>query len=154
MRADGPAAGAPLRFLARADVAGPRGAPNRMGPFMQEQDRERPPVAPAASRRPGVRTGLPWRYRLAVLSRTGAAAGGGYVLAAVAAGSLGVLFAAGGMPRVQAVMAGTLLSFLVQVCAVLWAFGCASAARAWAGIAVPTVALALLGTVVSPGGAA
>lgn len=93
---------------------------------------------------------LPLPYRLAVLSRLLAAVAGGYALAAATAAAVGLLLAWHGTPRVHAVMAGTLLSFIVQACAALWVFGCASAWRAWVGLAVPTAALALLAWLLAP----
>lgn len=85
------------------------------------------------------------RYRLGVASRVVAAAGGGYVLAAVATGLLAVVLP---MPRAEAVMTATLLSFSLYACAVLWVFAAGSALCAWIGVAVPSavlgVALAVL----------
>lgn len=81
------------------------------------------------------------RYRWAVASRALAAAGGGYVLAASAAGALGLAFMRSGMARPDAVLASTMLSFVLYACAALWAFGCATAWRAWAGIGAPALVL-------------
>lgn len=84
------------------------------------------------------------RYRCAVASRALAAIGGGYALSAACAAGTGLLFARWGMVRSEAVMAATLLAFLVHGIAALWAFGCASAQRAWLGIGIPAAALGAL----------
>lgn len=55
------------------------------------------------------------------------------------------------MPTSQAVLAGMLLSFLVYAGAVIWVFMARSAARAWAGLAVAAVPLALAAWSVSAG---
>jgi hypothetical protein len=83
------------------------------------------------------------RYRWAVASRTLAAVFGGYVLSAAFAGALSLALPLAGVPRAEAVLWATLLAFLVHATAALWAFGCASAWRAWAGIGGPTVLCAL-----------
>lgn len=83
------------------------------------------------------------RYRWAVASRALAAVGGGYALAAACAAGGGRLLAQAGMPGVDAVLTATLAAFTVQALAALWAFGCASAWRAWLGIGIPAVLLAL-----------
>lgn len=82
-----------------------------------------------------------------IASRVGAAAFGGYALAAAVAGFLALALP---MPRAEAVMTGTMVSFAVYVGAVLWVFAASSAGRAWLGLAVPTaffggIALLLLG---------
>ena len=81
------------------------------------------------------------RYRLAVLSRTLAAVGGGYVLT-----TLATMVAARFLPmgRADAVMTATMLSFAVFTCAVIWVCAARSAWRAWCGLALPALALALL----------
>lgn len=43
------------------------------------------------------------------------------------------------MPRVDAVITASVLSFLIYSAAVIWAFACATTARAWAGIAIPAL---------------
>ncbi|RXR07549.1 DUF3649 domain-containing protein [Pseudoxanthomonas composti] len=79
----------------------------------------------------------PW---LGVLSRTLASILGGYALAA----SVNVFLSlALPMQRSQAVLTSMLLAILACACAPLWAFATRSAARAWIGIAVPTLLLAL-----------
>lgn len=85
------------------------------------------------------------RYRWAVCSRTVAAFAGGYVLSAAFAAALGLVCVQWwGMARADAVTLSTMLSFVVFAVAVLWAFACANARRAWVGIAVPSVVLGLL----------
>lgn len=94
------------------------------------------------------------RYRWGVASRALAATGGGYALAALGAGALGLAFARGGMARPDAVMAGTLLAFVIHACAALWAFGCATAWRAWLGIALPAAFFGALIGLLQTGAAA
>src|SRR5450830_1598292 len=80
------------------------------------------------------------RYCLDVTSRILAAIVGGYALSAVTTALLAVVLP---MPRVEAVITATLLSFVVFCCAVLWVFAARNAWRAWAGLAVPGVLLGL-----------
>ncbi|EJL85094.1 Protein of unknown function (DUF3649) [Herbaspirillum sp. CF444] len=80
------------------------------------------------------------RYRLDVAARVLAAIVGGYALAAAAAALLAVLLP---MPRAEAVIAATLLSFIVFCCAVLWVFAARTAWRAWAGLVLPGALLGL-----------
>lgn len=81
-----------------------------------------------------------WRYRLAVASRTGAAVGGGYALAAAlaAAGSLAL---AQCMPRVEAVLSATMFAWVAYVFAAGWAFYARTAWGAWGGTLLPALAL-------------
>lgn len=83
-------------------------------------------------------TSTSWRYRGAVLSRSVAAIGGGYVLTSIAIALIAVALP---LPRADAVTIATLLSFVVYACAILWVFATASALRAWAGIAGATALL-------------
>ncbi|MBV8624288.1 MAG: DUF3649 domain-containing protein [Herbaspirillum sp.] len=87
--------------------------------------------------------------RLAVLSRIVAAVAGGYVLT-----SLCTIVAARYLPmgRADAVMTATMSSFAIFTCAVIWVFAARSAWRAWAGLAVPALLLALLLALVAWGG--
>lgn len=78
------------------------------------------------------------RYRLGVASRAIAAILGGYALAAVSTAVLSVVLP---MPRVDAVMTATLLSFTVYTCAAIWVFAARDALRAWLGIGVPTLVM-------------
>lgn len=84
------------------------------------------------------------RYRLAVASRALAAIFGGYGLAALSAGCFSlVLVRWTDMPRSEAVVTATLLSFVWYVLAVIWVFATRSAWRAWIGLAIPSAVLAL-----------
>jgi len=78
------------------------------------------------------------RYRAVVASRALAAGAGGYALAAVSAAFLAQIMVLLGMVRNEATMGATMLAFIIQMVAVLWVFGCASAKRAWLGMLVPT----------------
>ena len=80
------------------------------------------------------------RYRLAIISRTLAAALGGYALAAGFAAAL-TLALMPFVPRVEAVLTATMLSWLVYVLAVGWAFYARTAWGAWGGSVVPALAL-------------
>lgn len=73
-----------------------------------------------------------------VALRTVGAVGGGYALAASAAGAAAVWLP---LPRAEATLAGMLASFAVFAAAILWCFAARSATRALAGVALP---LALL----------
>lgn len=81
------------------------------------------------------------RYRLAVASRALAAIGGGYVVGALAAAVLALWLP---LSRVEATLTGTLASFVVYVCAVMWVFAARSAWRAWLGLALPAALLGVL----------
>ncbi len=74
-----------------------------------------------------------------LIARIIAALFGGYALAALS--SVAVL--ALPMNKVQAVIAGTLLSFLVYAGAVIWVFAVRSAIKAWMGLIVVAVPLGL-----------
>lgn len=80
------------------------------------------------------------RYRLGVASRAIAAIVGGYALAAASTAVLSLVLP---LPRVDAVMTATLLSFTVYTCAAIWVFAARDALRAWLGIGVPTVVMGL-----------
>ncbi|MBB6557398.1 hypothetical protein HNP48_000062 [Acidovorax soli] len=74
-----------------------------------------------------------------VLSRTVAAIGGGYVLAAL----FSVAVLALPMTRSQAVITGMLASFAIYTGAVIWVFAVRSAWRAWGGLLVAALPLLL-----------
>lgn len=74
-----------------------------------------------------------------LLSRIVAAIGGGYALAAVAS----VAALALPMDKSQAVLAGTMASFLVYTGAVIWVFAVRSATRAWLGLLLAAIPLLL-----------
>ena len=80
-------------------------------------------------------------YRLSVASRVVAAILGGYVLTALATMALAVFLP---MSKAEASLTATLLSFLIYGCAVIWVFATRTAWRAWTGIVVPAVVLAVL----------
>lgn len=82
-----------------------------------------------------------WRYRMAVASRSLLACAGGYALASVSTAAL-TLALVGTLPRVDAVMTATLLSWLVYACAIAWAFYARTAWRAWQGVLLPALLLA------------
>jgi hypothetical protein len=84
----------------------------------------------------------PLAYRLGVAARAVAAIIGGYALSAAATAFLALLLPILSVSRADAVMAATLLSFTIYVCAVLWVFAARSAARAWLGLLLPAAALA------------
>ncbi|WDZ97536.1 DUF3649 domain-containing protein [Herbaspirillum sp. WKF16] len=79
-------------------------------------------------------------YRLAVLSRIVAAVACGYALAALCTALLAAWLP---MARADAAMTATMLSFLIYTCAVIWVFAARDAWRAWTGLGLPTLALAL-----------
>lgn len=82
-------------------------------------------------------------YRMSVASRVVAAILGGYALTALATMALAIFLP---MPKAEASMAATLLSFLIYTCAVIWVFATRTATRAWVGIVAPALVLgALLG---------
>ncbi|MFO2465975.1 iron transporter [Pseudomonas sp. 15FMM2] len=65
------------------------------------------------------------------LSRTVAALIGGYLFTYAFTAALARLLP---MDKVDALVVASLPSFLVYTLAILWAFGCRSARRAWAGV--------------------
>jgi hypothetical protein len=82
-------------------------------------------------------------YRLGVLSRTVAAIGGGYGVAALTATVIALYLPAA---RADAAITGTLVAFVVYAGAAMWVFAARTALRAWVGLLVPA---ALLGTVLA-----
>lgn len=94
-------------------------------------------------------SGLTSRYRLQVLSRIVAATVGGYALAAAATVLLTVLWP---LPKAQAVLAASMLSFVWYTIAVMWVFSTKSATRAWVGMVLPTALIAVLSAVLMPAG--
>lgn len=81
------------------------------------------------------------RYRWAVTSRIVAAALGGYALTSAATVLLTLIWP---LPRAQALLAATMLSFTIYTVVVIWAFTTRTATRAWTGIVATTVVLTLL----------
>lgn len=74
-----------------------------------------------------------------LISRIVAALFGGYALAALSS----VAALALPMNKVQAVITGTLASFLVYAGAVIWVFAVRSALKAWIGLIIVAVPLGL-----------
>lgn len=81
------------------------------------------------------------RYRWRVAGRAVAAIFGGYLLTATATTLLAVLLP---MARADATIIGTMLSFAVYACAVMWVFAVRSALRAWLGVLGVTGLLAAM----------
>lgn len=91
------------------------------------------------------------RYRLAVASRTAAAVFGGYALSAAFAAAFSVwLPRVSSLSRTDAVMAATMLSFIVYAAAVVWVFSCTRAGRAWFGLLAPALILGALAWATGP----
>jgi len=111
----------------------------RLGACFFAVQRMRAPI-PKGAEMASKRIGVPVSYRLAVASRIVAAALGGYVLAALASISLAWILP---LARPEAVVSSMMLAFIVYLIVVLWCFACRSAWRAWAGIALPTLLLAV-----------
>lgn len=82
------------------------------------------------------------RYRLAIASRAVAAIIGSYAFAILFSFALSRSLA-GPLGARDAVVVAQMAGFLAYAGAVIWAFSCASAARAWAGIAVAAAIAAL-----------
>lgn len=79
------------------------------------------------------------KARWGIASRAFAAILGGYFLAAMTSAWLAVALPG---ERSQTAIAATLISLVVYVMAVLWAFAVRSAPRAWAGILLPAACMA------------
>lgn len=78
-----------------------------------------------------------WWMWAGLFSRITAAVAGGYVVGALSA----VAALALPIDTVQAVLTGSLLSFLVYTTAVIWVFAARTAWRAWGGLAIVSLAL-------------
>ena len=83
-----------------------------------------------------------WRYRAGIGARVLAAVTGGYGIPATYAFASARLLA---MPRLDAVMSGTLLSFALMPAVVIGVFLARSARRAWIGILLILALLAFAG---------
>ena len=79
-------------------------------------------------------------YRLGVASRAVAAIGGGYALSALAATVSAIYFPG---TRAEAAIFGMLMSFVIYTLAVMWVFAVRSAWRAWQGLLLPALPLAI-----------
>jgi hypothetical protein len=77
---------------------------------------------------------------MATCQRITAAVVGGYALAVGASTSLSLILP---MDRAAAVLTGLLVSFLLYMAAILWAFSVGSLRRMWRGLGGATVILAL-----------
>lgn len=75
------------------------------------------------------------------ISRITAALLGGYLFTYAFTAAMARLLP---LDKVDALIAASLASFLIYTLAILWAFGCRSACRAWAGMAL-AVPLAMIG---------
>ena len=88
---------------------------------------------------------------LEVALRTSAAVLGGYMLAyAFTAGTASMLVAGGLLAKSDAVLAPSMLSFLVYLLAVVYAFGAGTARRAWAWIAGGAALFGVVAIVLRP----
>lgn len=85
--------------------------------------------------------GILLSYRLAVASRCLAALLGGYLLASMASVCITLLVP---MTPVDAALIGMMLSFVFYLLAFIWCFACRTATRAWLGVLLPSLALALI----------
>lgn len=94
----------------------------------------------AEPRRQRSRSSGPNRAWAAVTSRVVAATFGGYILTHVA--SILLVFAVPAS-RSHAVLAAMMLSFVIYCVAIIWCFATRTAARAWLGMVIPTLVLAL-----------
>ncbi|MFP6848310.1 MAG: DUF3649 domain-containing protein [Pseudomonas sp.] len=79
---------------------------------------------------------------LTLLSRTAAAIFGGYALTSAVVIMLGAVLP---LPKSQAILAASLASFAVYTAAIIWVFAVQDNRRAWLGLLLPAVLLALLG---------
>ncbi|MGC4071951.1 MAG: hypothetical protein QM760_05445 [Nibricoccus sp.] len=93
------------------------------------------------------------RYRLAIASRALAAIAGGYAVAAGTNVALTLALKNTG-PKEDVIMLATMPSFLVWAGAVIWVFTARTAVRAWLGVAVPGVVVAMVIWFLRSGGSA
>ena len=77
-----------------------------------------------------------------MFSRVAAAIFGGYALTSAIVIFLGAVLP---LPKGQAVLAGSLASFAVYTAAIVWVFAVQDNRRAWLGLLLPAVVLAVLG---------
>ena len=80
-------------------------------------------------------------YRWAVFSRVMAAAVGGYALTSAVTVLLALIWP---LPKAQALLAATMLSFTIYTIAVIWVFNTRTATRAWIGLVSVTAVTAIL----------
>jgi hypothetical protein len=91
-------------------------------------------ATPAAPAKANIRADADAQTRLNVLSRTVAGVVAGYGMSALLAACLAVMLPG---DKAEAVLTGTLISFLVYTAAIIWAYAAASHWRAWVGVLVP-----------------
>lgn len=91
------------------------------------------------------------RPALNVALRTTMAILGGYAVAALAAAALAVGLP---LPRVEAVVAAVMLSFIIYAVAVIWVFAAATLLRALTGLVLTAFAFAVWLRLAPVGGAA
>lgn len=80
------------------------------------------------------------RYKLGVASRALAAIVGGYALSALVATFCAIYYPS---TRAEAAIFGMLASFVVYTCAVMWVFAVRTALKAWLGLILPSIPLAI-----------
>lgn len=98
-----------------------------------------------------MKTGSMARYRWSVASRVLAAALGGYALTSSLTVLLSLVWP---LPKGQAVLAASMLSFTLYAVAVIWVFSVRSATRAWLGMLIPTALISLACWLLQSSGAA
>lgn len=89
-------------------------------------------------------------YRWMVASRVLAAAVGGYIVTSLATVVLAWVLRATGSTQAAAVLSATMWSFALYTVTVLWVFCTRSATRAWSGLALAGLVLAVLGWGLKP----
>jgi len=93
-----------------------------------------------------------WRYRANVASRTVVAVAGGYLLAAGTAALGAQMLLKLGVARNDAALGGTMLAFILQAIAFMWAFGCATTRRAWLGVMPAAIIISALAWILAQAG--
>jgi hypothetical protein len=89
----------------------------------------------------GKATGQKKLARQDVVARVVAAALGGYVLTYAATACLALLLP---LPKTEAVLTATMLSFIIYTSAILWAFAASTPIKAWLGLVVPAIICAAI----------
>lgn len=84
------------------------------------------------------------RYRWHIAARALAATGVNYVLCSLFAALAALALTHAGLSKVDAVLASTMLTFILFGCIAMWAFHCASNRRLWVMLACATASLTLL----------
>jgi len=92
-----------------------------------------------------------WRYRAHVASRTIVAVAGGYLLAAGTAALGAQMLLKLGVARNDAALGSTMLAFILQAVAFMWAFGCTTTRRAWLGVMPAAVLISALAWLLAQG---